>query len=523
MNHPMGYVVSPLCELAAKEVQEEIRRHPDWMEEAEKGKMFGVLIVENDKGQLAFLAAYSGLLSGRADWEYFVPAVFDYLQPDGYFKQEEARISDINHAVAALENSPKRHAAEMALTEAQRRRDEEITAYKKVMETAKLRRDAQRKNGNDDCEDLRVRESQFMKAELRRLKKRHAEVVENCERQLNGIREQVQMMRMERHRRSDALQQWLFEHFVMMNALGERRNLLDIFQNFNQCMPPSGAGECCAPRLLQYAFAHHLKPVSIAEFWWGRSPVGEVRRHLQYYPACRGKCMPILSFMLQGLDVDPVAETLPANIEPEIVYEDDWLMVVNKPAGMLSVPGKVEGPSVWAFARMHCPQAQGPLIVHRLDMATSGLMVVAKTKEAHQGLQQQFLRHEVQKTYVAVLDGHVGDDVPSKGVICLSLRPDLNDRPRQMVDPRHGKRAVTEYVVVGMDDHGRTIVRMHPRTGRTHQLRVHCAHHEGLNCPILGDTLYGRPANRLYLHAAAISFVHPGTGEIISFDERPRW
>ena len=140
-------------------------------------------------------------------------------------------------------------------------------------------------------------------------------------------------------------------------------------------------------------------------------------------------------------------------------------------------------------------------------------MIVAKTKEVHLRLQEQFLRREVQKTYMAVLDGRVAASIATKGVISLPLRPDLDDRPRQVVDPKHGKRAVTEYEIIGEDEHGRTIVQLHPLTGRTHQLRVHCAHQQGLNCPILGDTLYGHPADRLHLHAAALSLVHPGTGK----------
>ena len=509
MNHPMGYVVSPCCELAAKEVQEEIRKHSDWLAEAEKGKMFGVLVVEDSEGQTGFLAAFSGQLCGRADWDYFVPAIFDYLQPDGYFKQEEAQISDINHRVMALEHSQEMKEAEDTLETARATMTAATGAYKAEMDAAKRRRDEIRIANEKVDEGELIRESQFMKAEFRRLKKRHAERVEACEQRLKDLQNKVNELRQERHQRSDALQRWLFEHFVMLNAKGEWRNLLDIFDDYNGLVPPSGAGECCAPRLLQYAYRHQLRSLGIAEFWWGQSPVGEVRRHLAYYPACRGKCLPILTFMMQGLDVDSIHQEKPKEATPDIIYEDDWLMVVNKPAGMLSVPGKMEAPSVWSFARDHCPDADGPMIVHRLDMATSGLMVVAKTKEAHRKLQDQFLRREVRKTYVAVLDGRVAETVPTKGTINLPMRPDLDDRPRQMVDFKHGKRAVTAYEIVGEDDHGRTIVQLHPLTGRTHQLRVHCAHQLGLNCPILGDTLYGHPADWLHLHAAKITFLHP--------------
>lgn len=304
----------------------------------------------------------------------------------------------------------------------------------------------------------------------------------------------------------------------MRNAKGEERNLLEIFASTSTPIPPSGSGECCAPKLLQYAFIHKMRPLCIAEFWWGKSPKGEVRKHMHSYPACRGKCLPILNFMLQGLDVEDNIYEKAIEAIPNIVYEDEWLIVVDKPAGMLSVPGKQESTSVCDFVKCHCPKAEGPLIVHRLDMSTSGLILVAKTKQTHQDLQAQFHHRKVKKTYLARLEHDLPATVADKGIISIPLRPDPLDRPRQLADPINGKPAVTTYTRTGSRD-----VVLQPQTGRTHQLRVHCAHHDGLGTPILGDTLYGTPADRLYLHASQLTITHPVTKKIMTFHSPCPW
>lgn len=521
MNHPMGYDVHPLCQQAAGEVQHYLASMAQWQEEIGHGKMFGVLVVETHSHRLGFLAAYSGLLAGRNDWPYFVPAVFDFQQPDGYFKREEAQIDSINRQIEAIEAEPQRLKALEALANARQEMEREMGEWREKMTAAKQQRDAIRQaraDGQGDglaTEAEMTRQSQWMKAELRRMRHRHEETVATLKAHSEEQEKGILLLKAERKRRSEALQQWLFTHFEMLNARGERRNLVDIFADTCKAVPPSGAGECCAPKLLQYAFAHQLRPVSIAEFWWGQSPIGEIRRHLNFYPACRGKCMPILQHMLQGLDVDDIRHEQPAKATPTIIYEDKAIMVVNKPAGMLSVPGKVDGPSVLTFAREHCPEAEGPLIVHRLDMATSGLMVLAKNKAAHQQLQQQFLNHTVKKTYIAMLERPLPPSIASKGVIALPMRPDPLDRPRQVVDKEKGKKAITLYQMCS-----ERIIQLCPLTGRTHQLRVHCAHPEGLATPIQGDTLYGTPADRLYLHAQALSFVHPVTGQRMSFEQK---
>jgi len=433
-TYPFCYEPHPLCQLAAKEVQAYIASHAEIKEDADHGKMFGVLVVENQNNQsiqnnqsnLNFLAAFSGLLAGRNDWEYFVPPVYDAQQPDGHFKTTEREISRISR------------------------------------ETSSTR----------------------------------------------GM--------------SQDLQLWLFHQYQLLNARGETKDLVDIWQNYYDRpklrekfpLPPGGTGDCCAPKLLQYAYQHHLHPVCMAEFWWGQSTKEELRQHLNYYPACRGKCKPILTWMMEGLDVDVNPETLGfPHLEVKTIYEDDALLVVDKPSGMLSTPGRVEEYSVETIMRQRYPDS---FIAHRLDMWTSGLLIVAKSLEVYRSLQEQFVKHQVKKRYIAVLENleilDRLDVLEKKGTISLPLRPDPMNRPRQIVDHEHGKRAVTDY-----EFQNENIVALYPQTGRTHQLRIHCAHPEGLGRPIKGDELYGTKADRLYLHAEQIWFRHPVTGEDMHF------
>ncbi|MBR2882048.1 MAG: RNA pseudouridine synthase [Prevotella sp.] len=527
---PFCYEPHPAVVKAAEEVQQYIVSVPEWQEEINKGKMFGVLIVEEAEGRTGFLAAFSGLLADSNDHPYFVPAVYDILQPDGYFKTHEEEISNINQKVKALENSSERKHFMELLEKQKTEAAEAIDAYKTEMAEAKKRRDWIRAESSNTStqqpanppplygrgaggEASLIHESQFMKAELRRMKKRFAEEIEKTERQLTIINNEISALKQQRKQMSDTLQRWIFNQFSMLNALGERRTLTEIFAETTMGIPPSGAGEWCAPKLWQYAYEHGLKPLCIGEFWWGESPVGEIRRHRHFYPSCSSKCKPILGHMLKGLDVDDDPMLRNWNGELETIYEDEWLAVVNKPVGLLTTPGRNNMPSVWSIMNERWPDASGPIIVHRLDMATSGLLVVAKTKEVHQQLQQQFEQRTVKKRYCALLDG-----IPEKkeGEICLPLIADLNDRPRQKVDYENGKEAHTLYKVVEAID-GQALVHLYPITGRTHQLRVHCAHQQGLNIPITGDELYGTRAQRLYLHAAELALTHPVTKRIMAF------
>lgn len=520
LNNPFFYEPHPLCLLATEEVKAAVSARKEWQAEVERGKMFGVLVVERLSGQgssLGYLAAYSGQILGRSNWEGFVPAVFDYLLPGGYFKTHEQKISLLNAEVERLETDEERQQLKNRLDEQEKRAVCQIEAYKEEMKRAKARRDSLRKAGADALQQEAMRaESQWMKAELHRMKKRfRAErdvLLQGVER-FDGA---LARLKEERKRQSDELQRWLFARFEMRNGRGERCSLLDIFARETGQLPPAGTGECCAPKLLQYAFAHHLRPVCMAEFWMGQTVMGEVRREGCFYPACQGKCGPTLRFMLQGIEVDPATPEGHVGGQLKVVYEDKNLTVVCKPAGMLSVPGKSGAASVYSLMRARYPDAASPLVVHRLDMDTSGLMLVAKTKEKHRNLQSAFKNRAVKKKYVALLEGLLPAEKQG-GRILLPLSPDYLDRPRQRVDREKGKQAVTDYEVLGQVS-GHSLVALYPQTGRTHQLRVHCAHAEGLNMPILGDALYGRKADRLYLHAEAIEIPSEGISFRIEAD-----
>ena len=635
-TYPFCYDVDPLAEAASEELQHYIATTGLMSAEKGCGKMFGVLVVEYaDEGgalQRGFLAAYSGLLGGRNDWQYFVPPVFDAQQPDGHFKRTEREISAINREISAIEHDPQYLQSVAQHEEMTKRLQAEVEAFKVEVDVAKARRDARRKSGEPLSEEEQaemVRESQFMKAELRRRK-----AMEQAESTFHNPHSTLlKSLQRKRKQMSDELQRWLFAAYRMLNAKGEERDLIDIFREYTHAMPPAGAGDCCAPKLLQYAYQHRLRPVCMAEFWWGESPASEIRHHLHYYPACRSKCLPILTHMLKGLDVapNPLAQKR-HTAEPRVLYADEYILVVDKPAGMLSVPGKAE--SVRSefsdsanisveeyFAQLtigtagivggagiparttapnysdnnsQCRGQESPRLLqlptnsqfttnskflkaaHRLDMDTSGLLVLARTEQAYVELQRQFASRETVKRYEAVLSGvpkHIvgGYGIPavaianscsnlsfsgqglrqecrsllrlepfaiqfakySSGCISLPLIADINDRPRQRVDMEHGKPALTLYNIVEVRaadantavvyttkkaDKSLTLVHLYPKTGRTHQLRVHCAHPLGLACPILGDPLYGTErADRMYLHAAELTFRHPITGEPMHF------
>ena len=547
MNNPLDYQPHPLCIAVCKELQTYLSKREDWREEIDKGKMFGVLIVENAKPEpgtpeIGYLAAYSGQIGGRSDWEDFVPAVFDYLQPDGHFKTHEAEISDINQRIKQLEGNEHIKEAKSLILQLQEERKQTIAAYQEKMKEAKAKRDARRKTGNltPEEEAEMVKESQFMKAELRRLKKSLSEKT-TLETEYEVFQADILRLKQLRKTLSDTLQQWLFSQFRMQNHEGKMKDLLEIFRDAAlrdypqatlatsriaalKMVPPAGSGECCEPKLLQYAYQHGYKPLQMAMFWWGESPKEEIRHHLQFYPACNGKCKPILHWMLPASTFEPEAINLSIYDKVETLYEDREIAVIHKPEGLLSVPGKdAAQPSVYALMRRKYPEATGPLIVHRLDMATSGVLLIAKTEFAYHRLQQAFLNHQIQKKYVAIISGKdiPGRDIPEKGIISLPLLPDYLNRPRQMVNHEQGKEAITEYEILERIDGSHLRIALYPKTGRTHQLRVHCAHQEGLNAPILGDPLYGNEkAARLHLHAEEITFEHPLTGKKITIKRK---
>ena len=519
-TYPFHYTPHPLCLRATAEVQQYLASQEVWAEELQRGKMFGVLVVKSPEGEVGFLAAFSGNLCGTNNLPYFVPPVYDLLSPNSFFPEEERKIDEINAVINRLINHPDYLSRKEKLSQLVRKTETELSAFRQEIREAKRRREERRRQSPSEEElAAMVRESQFQKAELKRRERKAKEAIHNFQQDINRYEDAINRLKEERHRRSVALQMRLFHAFQMRNALGETRDLCDIFRETPQAIPPAGAGECAAPKLLQYAYLNGFEPLAMAEFWWGDSPKGELRRHGHFYPACRGKCLPILTFMLQGLNVepDPLIAEAEAEHVPIIIYEDEWLAVVDKPAGMLSVPGKGEACSVQTWARRQFPSATGPLVVHRLDMATSGLLLIAKNKEIHQNLQAQFKNKTVRKRYIALLDGRPAEH---EGFISLPLLPDPLDRPRQVVSHEHGKPAITRYEVLAYDDPqpGITRIAFYPQTGRTHQLRVHAAHPEGLNAPILGDALYGKPGARLYLHAERLEFIHPATHQSLCIE-----
>ncbi|MGL5979918.1 MAG: RluA family pseudouridine synthase [Phocaeicola sp.] len=546
--NPFSDTPHPLCLIAANEVKKFLAAKTEWKEELKKGKMFGVLVVQTTQGEIGFIAAFSGILAGKNHHNFFVPPIYDFLQPSHYFKQEEAMISAINRDISSREKDSSLKTAEEAVLEKEKNNHLQRTAAKTQLKEDKKARDQKREGGtlNAEEEKLLIAESQYQKAAFKRLERLLNEELEELKQRLEQYIAPLNKLKKERKERSAALQNYLFKEFKLLNSKGEYKDLCEIFKNSITKTAPAGAGECAGPKLMQYAYLNDLKPLALAEFWWGESPKQEIRHHGYFYPPCKGKCEPIFAHMMQGLEQMESTKHQPENLpELPVLFEDDDLLAINKPAGMLSVPGKEEQYSVYQWMKERYPHATGPLIAHRLDMATSGILLLAKNKEAHKLLQQLFTSRSIKKQYVALLEGDLmGSGYPKCGEINLPLSPNLLDRPRQMVNKTDGKTAVTHYQLIGCEmvaiqkkgseysneeekksrlNRSRiqkeeaivTRVKLYPLTGRTHQLRLHAAHIEGMNAPILGDTLYGKEANRLYLHAERVELIHPITQQLL--------
>lgn len=536
MNNPFDYKPDEACNEAFRSLTvrlKELRKSDrpddvDFCRELEDGKMLGVLIAEDSSGLRHTLYAFSGQVGDRGFHRNgFVGPVFDYLRPEGHFKKREAEISRLNTEILRFEAGPLAKAAEeYGLKE----KDLiiEVAEFSEKCRRSKAERDRRRMAGdlNEAEKEELIRRSQFEKAELRRIKKRVSAALEPERVKLAETRATLDAMKRKRRADSEELQDWLFTNFSVLNANGESRSLREIFAETPMKVPPSGAGECCAPKLLQAAYLRGLRPIAIAEYWYGRPKGGEIRRHGEYYPACRGKCLPVLGWMLRGLEVEPPLEDEGLSFEkysPEIVYENEWFCVVNKPSGMLSVPGKGRAVSLEEWLKKKYEPERMVKAVHRLDQATSGLLIAAFDPESFKILQSLFATRRVRKRYVAELDGDyrlLG--LPKTRRIALPLSPDWLDRPRQRVDFESGKEAVTEYEFIGVSE-GRSRVLFHPLTGRTHQLRVHAASELGLGMPIVGDRLYGKnrgdSAGRLRLHAFRIEFEFPVDGKRYVFEQ----
>ncbi len=529
---PFYYEPHPLAELAANELKSYLTEqteleHNFGLDETQQGliigKMFGVLVVMNEENEIGYLQAFSGKLGGKNHHQGFVPPVFDMLTEDGFFRTEEKKLTQLNELIEQMEQDPQLVELQKQLNEVKKTFEDKIAHTKFKIKQNKAERKTEREQIYSEykeseleaqLENLRkqsIREQYYLKELNAEYKTAFQTISELLADKENGI----QMLKEERKQRSSKLQSQLFESYSFLNAFGESKNLRDIFIQTTDGQIPSGAGECAAPKLLQYAFQNGLKPIALGEFWWGTPPPSEVRVHGQFYPACRGKCEPILGHMLEGMEVDPnpMLDNPAANKELTIIYEDDTILLINKPAEFLSVPGRRISDSVYTRIKQQYPSADGPLVVHRLDMSTSGLMIIAKTLKAYHHLQHQFIKRTVNKRYVALLNGMIEHD---EGIIELPMRVDLDDRPRQVVCFEHGKHARTRWKKVS-ESENQTRVHFYPETGRTHQLRLHAAHQDGLNCPIKGDDLYGQKSDRLYLHAEEIEFTHPTTKKRCSY------
>lgn len=534
---PFYYSPHPLGIIASKELQEYLKTQTDFVhnfgfDENDPtlpiGKMFGVLVVENEQKELGYLAGFSGKLADENHHKLFVPPVFDILEKGGFFRVGEIEVNDITLQIEALENDASYIKLKQEVQAKQTEVESKISDKKQALKQSKKERDQQRNEAKtslsaqayeDLIEQLKtesIRGQLELKDLTRDLKSNLAEI----ENELAAFEQSIETLKLERSQKSSLLQKEIFEKYTFLNQEQKEKSLLSIFKATSFQTPPAGAGECAAPKLLQYAFLHRLKPICLAEFWWGKSPSSEIRVHEQFYPACRGKCEPILAHMLEGISLDknPMSEQATVG-DIEVVYEDDYLVVVNKPTEFLSVPGKELKDSVHERMRLKYPEATGPLLVHRLDMSTSGLLLVAKSEDIYKNLQMQFIQRRIKKSYIALLDGIVEND---EGDISLPLRVDLEDRPRQIVCYEHGKNAFTKYKVLAREN-GRTRIQFFPITGRTHQLRVHAAHPLGLHCPIVGDDLYGTIEKRLHLHAQYLQFKHPITKEILEISCEPEF
>lgn len=489
-----------------------------------EGKMLGVLICRT-----GFLAAFSGTVKGSdgsvtASVDGFVPPIIDLTDEQGYFKINEAAITRLNKELKILSSSPAYNAIKTELINAQATRDAEIEALQDQIRLAKIQRDKIRNESTDPSKlDGLIRESQFQKAELKRCKDRWKDRIYEIENQISEFEATIRVLKARRAEQSDALQKWIFENAIVHNGAGESLSIWEIF-SCGGLTPPGGTGDCAAPKLLNYAFAHGLEPLAMGEFWYGASPDTAVRTHGHFYPSCTSKCGPLLGYMMKGLR-HPITGTTSLPTPIGNLFEDDSIIVVEKPSGMPSVPG-LDGRN--SLQELLTSQSNEIHAVHRLDMDTSGVMVFAKTAEAAVNLRRQFEEHTIRKTYMARVSADT--DIPSgKGAIDLPLSPDYDERPRQKIDFRQGKPAYTEYEIIRNHEDGTADLLLYPHTGRTHQLRVHCAHHLGLGRPIVGDLLYGgysvfdnkaiEPAHpsRLCLHALSITFRHPETGQELTF------
>jgi tRNA pseudouridine32 synthase/23S rRNA pseudouridine746 synthase len=532
-TYPFCYQPHSLALAASEELQQKLEKfHP--VDTEQQGRMYGVLIVKDTQGTLGYLAALSGNANENNTEKSnidndasinFVPTIHQAYNQSEFEKEQQVEINGINKKISLLTATPEIDRLTVLLETEVANSDEEIQSLQQQMRDNKKARKDQRTwlstaaLAEDEHRDISIalsRASVTDKKALQALKLNHQTKISSTSNDLQQLTDEIESLKKLRKKLSSTLQKHFFKQYKMLNSKGDRKDLIKIFADTLLQKPPAGSGDCAAPKLLQYAFENKLTPLCMAEFWWGKQPTSEIRKHKHFYPACQGKCLPILGHMLEGMEVDenPLLINPAEGIDLDIIFQDEHVVVVNKPAGLLSVPGKSIKDSVYTRIKAQFPQASGGLIVHRLDMATSGLLMLALNERAHKHLQQQFMNKEVNKRYVATIEGKLEK---TSGEICLPLRGDFDDRPKQMVCHEHGKYAETHWQIIEEVDNTSKLF-LYPITGRTHQLRMHCAHPDGLNLPIIGDSLYGNSADRLHLHAQRLSFTHPITKELLTFE-----
>ncbi len=528
---PFYYEPHLLAKIATLELQDYLENQTDFThnfsfniedKNLSIGKMFGVLVVKNKQHELGYLAAFSGKLADKSLPIKFVPPIFNMRTEGSFYIKGEKEIEKLGKEIETLKTDKIYLSLKASVKKIRQSIEEDLTLQRKKMKTAKQQRKIRKKNAEGKLNQKEfdifnitlIQESFNQQFFYKELLEYYGAKIEKSNQQLINFETSIATLKKSRKEVSVNLQNTLFGKYQFLNQQKKQKGLIDIFNN-PAIKPPAGAGDCSAPKLLQYAFQNDLTPIAMAEFWWGISPNSEIRKHQNFYPACQGRCKPILQHMLAGIEMDKnlLLENLAEKQELKIIYEDDAIIIVNKPSEFLSVPGKDIKDSVYTRMKKRYPNATGPIIVHRLDMSTSGILVLTKTKEANKSVQSQFINRTIKKRYIALLDGNLPEEY---GTVNLPLRLDLDDRPRQLVDFTHGKNAKTNWKVLERKNN-QTRVHFYPITGRTHQLRVHAAHKDGLNAPIIGDDLYGEKQNRLHLHAEFIEFSHPTSNEVISF------
>ena len=524
--NPFQNKVHPLAQFAAEKLKTSLRlnpwKHPFYASKQLNavGKMFGVLVVRKNNGLFGYIAGFSGKLADKNHQKGFVPPVFNVFKKDGVFRKEEAFISSINRQIEGIEGNKEYYELKVSFKTEKNQLDEFISYSKKRLKSAKIKRDKQRELGANELSEIEFihlqhvlnEESKLYQLNYKKAVREKKEKLFQISKNIEVYENQIERLKTERALKSNMLQSWIFEQFQFLSAEGQWKGLEDIFSSTVFKTPPSGAGECAGPKLLQYAFIRGWKPICMTEFWWGDSPPNELRLHNQHYPSCKGKCEPILSHMLQGMAISSSKKTIYEIKELKVLYEDDDIVAIHKPSGLLSVPGKGLLPNALDILKSQLCNTEIQTI-HRLDMDTSGVLLFSKNKVCYKNIQQQFINRSIEKTYVAILSKipHI-----SQGRIELPLMLDVMDRPRQKVCFEKGKIATTDFEILEKYSNNRCKVLLYPKTGRTHQLRIHMAHKDGLGCPILGDDLYGFSAEKLFLHAEKITFLHPRTHNSIT-------